>query len=240
MKRRSLLGAVGTGVSIGITGCIGFGPATETAEQETQLRLTDSELSASTLQSTVDDIRERYGRVGVWGTTETEPNHELGFQAAWTDTLTHEAGGRSDHLIAFYRLPPGPDGQAAAQVWLWSGFDPEAAGTVRRIETGISLPTETGSLGIYSPAQDISASDVSEYAIESGRLDTATIGATMPLSSGRIGVDEATQIGSGGAYYPFWTGEIDTIQSLIGTTEIRWPAGTDRRVDWSVTMETMA
>jgi hypothetical protein len=123
-------------------------------------------------------------------------------------------------------------------VWLWSGLDPADGTCVHRLSTGISLSGDDSSLGIYSPAQDYDADDVSSYRVESGRLDAATLAATMPLSNGWIGIDERTRIGDGGAYVPVWTGESETPQSLAATTEVRWPADGDVELTWTVAAET--
>jgi hypothetical protein len=238
MHRRSFLCALGTGGLAGVAGCNAFGSERELVEEERTIDPADGELSASEFRAAAAETHEGYAAGGVWGRDRSEPDHELEFQGAWSATLPHRDGAQSEHLLAMYALPPAPQGTRSSQVWLWSGLDPADEASVRRLSTGVSLPEDDSSLGIYSPAQDYDADDVSSYRVESGRLDAATLAATMPLSSGRIGIDERTQIGDGGAYAPVWTGESETPQSLAATTEVRWSAEADAELEWTVAAET--
>lgn len=137
-----------------------------------------------------------------------------------------------------FGLPDASDGTAASQVWLWSGVEPADDSRVRQIETSLSLPSDDDALGIYSPAQDYDAETSVEYTVESGRLDVATLRATMPLAAGTIGVDPETRIGDGGAYAPYWEGDSDAPQSIAATTEIRWASEETRELDWELAVST--
>ncbi|MFO7925409.1 hypothetical protein [Natronomonas sp.] len=238
MHRRSLFGALGSSVFAGVAGCTTFDSKRELVEEERTIDPADSALSAREFQTAAAEMHEGHAAGGVWGRDQTAIDHELDFEGAWSATLSHHDGTESDHLLAMYALPPAPEGTRSSQVWLWSGVDPSDGTSVHRLSTGISLPEPDFSLGIYSPAQDYDAEDVSSYRVEGGRLDAATLAATMPLSNGRIGIDERTQIGDGGAYALEWTGESETLQSLAATTEVRWLADTDGEVVWTVAAET--
>lgn len=238
MNRRALLCTLGTGISAGIAGCSALGSEGTVVEAEITIDPGDGELSEADFRTAVDDSHETYGPGGVWGRTETEPAHELDFQGAWTTTLGGSGDGRSDHLLALYRLPPAPNGTESSQVWLWGGATPAEAEPVRRITAGMSLPADGTSLGIYSPAQDYRASDAESYPVESGRLDAATLAATVPLSGGTIGVGEETRVGDGGAYHPYWEGDSSSARSLVATTEVRWAGTDDRQLIWNPAVET--
>lgn len=237
MDRRSCLGILSTGVVTGIAGCSSIGSGTESLEDQRTILPGGSDLSASDFRSIAAQSHDTYSTGGVWGQATSEPDHELTFQSAWTTALPHDDGVESTHLLTLYRLPPGPDGAEASQVWLWSGVNPTESTEIHRISTGISLPKDGSRLGIYSPAQEYHAADVSSYPVESGRLDVVTLEATMPLSSGQVGIDEQTQVGDGGAYVPFWEGGSGTAQTLAATTEIRWPKNTGRELAWTVAVE---
>lgn len=224
---------VGTSVATGAAGCNVYGATGDPVEKEQTIYSDDSDLSAAELETYVTEIRERYGSGGVWGRAESEPSHNLDFHGAWTATLDHPSGAESNHLLALYRLPSGPQGAESFQVWLWSGINSDETAAVRRLGTGISLPADDASLKIYSPASDIDASKTTEYRVRSGRLDAATLGTTMPIDSGSIGIAEDTRIGDGGAYSPYWEGNSDARQSLAATTEIRSPIDVAVEIEWS-------
>lgn len=238
MHRRSFIGALGTGVLVGVTGCNALGSERHRVEEELAIDLADSALSASEFRTVAAETHAVHTTGGVWGHDQSEPDHELEFQGAWSATLSHRDGVQSDHLLAMYALPPAPGGTRSSQAWIWSGLDPADETSVDRLSVGISLPEADLSLGIYSPAQDYDADDVSGYRVESGRLDAATLAATMPLSNGRIKIDERTRIGDGGAYALVWTGESETSQSIAATTEVRWTADADAELEWTVAAET--
>lgn len=238
MNRRAFIGTAGTALTAGFAGCNGLRSQGEVVEQERTVTLTKTELSASELRDVVAESRNTYESSGVWGIEETEPAHELAYHGAWTATLDHEDGIRSDHLLLAYELPPTPDGIASSQIWLWSGVNPAGAKRVRRIETGISLPSDDTALGIYSPAQDFSADETDGYDVQCGRLDVETLETRMPLSSGEVGVGNETRIGDGGAYFPYWRGDGETTQSLAATTDVRWPKETDGELNWTIAVET--
>lgn len=238
MNRRTLIGVLGATVLTGVAGCTVLDPDGDVDSEAITIDPADSALSADAFRTAAADSLDTYGAGGVWGTTETEPEHELAFQGAWEATLHHQDGVQSDHLLALYRLPSGPNGADASQVWLWSGVDPADAGTVRRISTAVSLPSNGASLGIYSPGQTYRAADATGYRVESGRLDAATLQTTMPLASGRVGVGERTRVGDGGAYAPFWRGGSGAPQSLAATTEVRWDGAADTTLDWTISVET--
>ncbi|MDR9382433.1 MAG: hypothetical protein RI560_12295 [Natronomonas sp.] len=238
MYRRSVLCALGTGVLAGAAGCNAFGSDREPVSEERTIDVAESALSVSAFRAAAAETHEGYAAGGVWGRGQSEPDHGLEFRGAWSVTLPHRDGTTSDHLLVMYDLPPAPEGTRSSQMWLWSGLDPADGTSVHRLSTGISLPEADLSLGIYSPAQDYDADGVSSYRVESGRLDAATLSATMPLSNGRVGIGERTQIGDGGAYASVWTGESETPQSLAATTEVRWPADGDVELTWTVAAET--
>lgn len=238
MNRRAFIGVCGAGVATGLAGCSALGDDSERVDGERRIDLADSDLTASAYRAAAAGSHETFGSSGVWGTAEAEPTHEVSFQGAWTGTLDHPDETSSTHLLAMFGLPDAPDGTAASQVWLWSGVEPADESRVRRVETSVSLPSDDDSLGIYSPAQDYDAGTSAEYTVESGRLDVATLQATMPLASGTIGVDPKTQIGDGGAYAPYWNGESDTPQSIAATTEIRWATEATRALDWTFGVST--
>jgi len=233
MDRRSFLGALGTGVLAVSAGCATNGLNTRTVTENARIDPADSDLSESEFREFAATTHERYGPGGVWGKQGSEPAHELSFSGAWTKRFDHDTA-TSEHLLAAYELPSIEDGNSASQVWLWSATEPKEEGTVRKIETGFSLPEDAGALGIYDPAQDIAAEDASEYTVESGRLDVPTLRATMPLDGGRIGVNPDTQVGDGGAYYPYWEGDRQTAQTLAATTEIRWEDMDQAEIEWDL------
>lgn len=236
MDRRTFLTALGTGVVTSSAGCLSTRPEIQTSNGDKQINPKSSELTASEFRTVALDSHEAYRDGGVWGTAESEPTHDRSFQGAWSQTLSHQSGITSEHLLALFRLPSTPDGSSSSQVWLWSGIDPEDAVTVRRIKTGVLLPSGGPSLGVYSPAQDFNADTVSEYVVESGRLDVEALRATMPLSSGQIGVGEETQIGDEGAFFPYWRGQSGSVQTLAGTTEIRWTDPLGSELTWNVSV----
>lgn len=238
MNRRTFLGVVGTSVAAGSAGCNAYGKSADPVGEERTIDSDESDLSAAEFETYVTDIRDRYGTKGIWGMAESGPSDAIEFHAAWTATVDQPSGAESDHLLALYRLPPGPEGTESLQVWLWSGVNSDETAAVRRLETGISLPTDDASLKIYSPAGDIDASSETEYQVKSGRLDAVTLGTTMPLTSGSIGIAEETHIGDGGAYYPYWEGNSDVRQSLAATTEIRSTNDTPFAIEWSFGAQT--
>lgn len=240
MNRRAVIGMVGSGVLSSGAGCSTFGSNSDTVEETQPIDPASSGLSAAEFRAFATESVDRYGSGGVWGRTRSEPEHELEFQGAWTATAEHRDGVDSDHVAAMYRLPPTPDGTASSQVWLWSGVDPTESGTVRRIETEVSIPGDEAALGIYSPAQDFDASVVDSYTVEAIRKDVVSLSTTMPLSRGTVSVGERTQIGEGGAYQPLWKGTQDDTQSLAATTELRWESDVKPLLDWSVSVETTA
>lgn len=240
MNRRTFLGVVGTSVAAAGAGCNAYGATGDRVEEELTIRSDESDLSAAEFETYAAEIRERYGTGGVWGMAESEPSHALDFRGAWTATLEHPPGVESDHLLALYRLPPGPEGAESLQVWLWSGVDSDETAAVRRLGMGVSLPADDASLKIYSPAGDIDASRETEYRVKSGRLDAATLGTRMPIDSGAIGIAEDTRIGDGGAYFPYWEGNSDASRSLAATTEIRSPDDAPATIEWSFGAETEA
>lgn len=224
---------VGTSMAAGTAGCNVYGATGDPVETEQTIYSDESDLSATELEAYVTEIRERYGSGGVWGKAESEPSHGLDFHGAWTATLDHPSGAESDHLLALYRLPPGPQGAKSLQVWLWSGVNSDETVDARRLKTGISLPTDDASLKIYSPARDIDASKETGYKVKSGRLDAATLGTNMPITSGSIGIGTDTRIGENGTYSPYWEGNSDASQSLAATTEIRSPDDAAVEIEWS-------
>ncbi|QLD89066.1 hypothetical protein HWV07_08495 [Natronomonas salina] len=238
MNRRAFIGVFGAGVATGLAGCSALGDDSQRVDGERRIDLADSDLTASEFRAAAAGSHETFGSRGVWGTAEAEPNHEVSFQGAWTGTLDHADETSSTHLLGMFGLPDAPDGTPASQVWLWSGVEPAADSRARRIETGLSLPSDADALGIYSPAQDYDAETSAEYTVESGRLDVATLRTTMPLAAGTIGVDPKTRIGDGGAYAPYWEGESDTPQSIAATTEVRWASGKTRELDWEFGVST--
>lgn len=234
MDRRTFLATFGAGAVAGLAGCAALGSDGDLVEDAVTIDVSDGDHSESEFRDVVDDRHDTHGASGVWGRAESEPDHDLAFEGAWTQTLEHSTGVQSEHVLVIYRLPGGPNGRESAQVWLWSGADPAESGTLRRLETSVSLP-EDASLGIYSPAQDYRASDVDDYDVESGRLDVATLSATIPLPSGTVGVDaEQTRIGDGGGYAPYWEGGSDAARSLAATTELRRPALDGAELTWTV------
>lgn len=238
MERRSFIGLLGTGVGAGVAGCSALGSESDTVEESREIAPSSSELSASEFRTVAAESHDTYGTAGVWGRAESEPDHELDFQGAWRTTLSHGDGVQSDHLVAMYRLPPRPDGVESSQVWLWSGLDPSDGATIRRLETGLVLPDGGPQLGIYAPAQEYRAADVTSYQIASGRLDVSTLQATIPISAGRVSVGEQTQIGKAGTYAPFWSGESEMQQSLTATTDIQWANRAETTVTWMIAVET--
>lgn len=238
MNRRPFLSLLGTGLTAGIAGCTGFNSENTVVKDGITIDSENSDLSESDFHAAVTNSHDTYGKGGVWGHNEREPEHDLDFQGAWTTTLDHQSDVQSDHLLALYRLPPAPNGTESSQVWIWSGVTPTNTEKVRRISAGVALPGTESWLGIYSPAQDYRASDEKTYTVESGRLDVATLTATIPISSGTIGFGEGTQIGDGGAYYPYWEGDSPSTQSLVATTEIRWAATGSQQLVWKPTVET--
>ena len=238
MNRRSVLALLGSGATVGLAGCAAFDDEGDVDREELTIDPADEDgaLSAADFRAAVADARGTHGDAGVWGRSGTEPGHELAFQGAWSASLHHGDGVTSEHLLALYRLPPGPEGAAASQAWLWSGVDPADAGRVRRIETRVSLPEGAGSLGIYSPGQTYRAADTAAYRVESGRLDAATLGTAMPLASGRVRVGVDTRMGDGGVFVPAWVGDSGDPRSLAATTELRW--ADDATLDWTVAVET--
>lgn len=234
MDRRGFLSVLGAGVVTGGAGCLSTDQPGRTATQEREIEPTQSQLSAGEFRTRAAKTHEKYQEGGIWGTAESEPAHELTYQGAWSQTLAHQGAVSSEHLLALFRLPPGPNGAASSQVWLWSGIDPKDTGSVRRIKTGIALPRDGPRIGIYSPGQDIHADETTAYAVESGRLDVATLRATIPLSDGQIGFGEQTQVGEAGAYFPYWEGENDRAQTVAATTEIRWQEHETADLTWGV------
>lgn len=240
MNRRTVLRTLATGTVLGTAGCTALGSDTDVAERTRTIDPAESALSAPEFLTAAAESHEVYGPNGVWGRAGTEPDHDLAFQGAWSTTLDHADGVRSDHLLALYELPPGPAGTDASQVWLWSGVDPADSGSVRRVETGLSLSDDGPWLGVYSPGRDYDADAVEGYDVEGARLDAATLSATMPLDRGTVGVGQPTRVGDGGAFHPYWEGQSDAAVGLAGTTEIRRPTAGDVELDWTVSVETTA
>lgn len=237
MNRRAYIGLCGATVATGLAGCSRVLSVPETAGQVSRIELTESQLSAAEYRQAAAESHETHDSGGVWGKAGNEPAHGLEFQGAWQETLSHGEGIESRHLLAMYRLPPGPEGTESSQVWLWSGIEPTEDVLAHRIDAGISLPSDA-ELGIYSPAQDVRADEVTEYQVESGRLDADTLGTTMPITSGQVSVDEETEIGDGGTYVAFWEGKSNALQSVAATTEVRWGDLEEAQLDWRLSAKT--
>lgn len=233
MDRRTFLGSLGGGFVAGVSGCLSTGPNRKRTTNDRQLDPRSGGRSETEFVSFAGETHERYGTSGIWGTAQSEPAHELNFQRAWTETLTHQDGVQSEHVLALYRLPSASDGTTASQVWLWSGIDPAGAGSVRRLKTGFTLD-DAASLGIYSPGQDYSADETATYPVESGRLDVDTLSAELPLPAGHVGVGEQTQVGAGGAYFPYWDGDYGSAHGLAATTTIQWEGLPTSALSWRI------
>ncbi|GAA0302020.1 hypothetical protein [Halarchaeum salinum] len=230
---------VGAGITTVSAGCSTFDAERNVVKKETTVNPRTSELSESAFRKVAEDSHDEYGAGGIWGHRKAEPEHELAFQGAWKTVLEHFDGMQSEHILVLYRLPESPGGLESSQVWLWSGFDPAAGRTIRRLETGVRL-SAAEKLGIYSPAQEYHATAVDNYEIASGRLDAQTLEATMPLAAGAVSVDPATRIGDGGEYHPYWSGAQTTAQTLAATTEIRWSEDANQEFTWPIAVETTA
>lgn len=233
MDRRRYLAGLGAVTAGSFAGCSGAFARTTRHEDAATVLVGDGDTTKAAFGEFVDEMREKYGTAGVWGRAETEPDHGGEFADAWTTSLGH-GDGASDHAVALYRFPAGPNGADSYQAWLWNGVD---GASVRRLEAGLAVTDAVTRVGVYSPAQDYGAGDRRTYPVESSRLDVDPLVAEVPLASGTVGVGPDTEVGDGGAYFPYWEGSRDGRQSLVGTCELRVPTDAPGELSWSVAVE---
>jgi len=245
MNRRTYLGGLVGGLAA-VAGCSEAltGPETDGTSGERLLEYDESSVGSrargeAEFRTYVESMGAAYGSQGIYGRDEASEG-DLEFGGAWTQPLEHGAEVTSDHTLVLYRLPDADDGTPAAALWLWSAVDVEDTdGTVERVETAVDLPGDGASMSIYDPGGDHRADRTDAYTIGTARLDIAGLSATMPLPAGTVSLDpERTAVGDAGGYAPLWTGSHDGTVGLLATCEIRWPAGTEQELTWSMAVET--
>jgi len=241
---RRTAGAAATAGLAATAGCLGgirdsvTPPAAVTVETDAT---SENSLSAAELGTYAERQQEQYGDHGVWGTAGTEPDHDLSFVGAWTESLglgedgqvtTNLAAARAsvDAAAALYRTGTGSDSGTRYQLWLWAAgrlpgeqADGRMAPTraLRRIEVGVTLAGDSAAMGPYSPASDRVDGPVSVGPTSPGYTGITT---SFPLDTGTVRPTPERTGFDQNAYAVQWRGDADTVQSVNATCEATWPA----------------
>jgi len=255
LRRGVELGSVGCALST--AGCLdslggsSVGAATSRiSEQE------GPELSADEFETYVEDMRDRYGDGGPWGSGGADLDDGLSYRGAWTLQVHITEDGRpyqgdpdnllitSDNVAALYEISGKVDenGKQIFVVLLWSaaripdekrgGGPIEGTPVVNRIQPGIELKKFTEELLQYFPSEPQNG-DAVPVILPLG----ASFDSSYPLHQGKVGPAAGNRVGEEGRYAVEWTGEYDRQQSVIGVAEVRWAPKETYRFTWSVELE---
>ena len=215
------------------------------------------ELSADEFETYVEDMRDRYGDGGPWGSGGADLDDGLSYRGAWTLQVHITEDGNyyqgdpdnllitSDNVAALYEISGKVDdnGKQIFAILLWSaaripdekrgGGPIEGTPVVSRIQLGIELNKFTEELLLYSPSQPQNG-DAVPVTFPLG----ASSDSSYPLHQGKVEpVTTKSRVGKEGRYAVEWTGEYDRQQSVIGTAEVRWDPEVTYSFTWDVRLE---
>lgn len=241
-SRRSCLKSLATaGSTVTMAGCSAFRSSSlepVTASTELSLSLDSNRLSQSEFEAATDDSRKKYGENGIWGVTESEPDHGLEYVGAWRRSKNglysnDEKAFESNHLVVLYRIPDLKlDGEQFYRAWLWSGATPNSEYRLDSIRPLVSLSRKSDDMRRYDPARTTSDGPVPVSFATSAR-DGPTV--KFPLHAGKVEyAAKETKVGEAGSYGVSWTGPYDSTQGINATCVMKWPADRELATDWSV------
>lgn len=240
-SRRSYLKSLATvGASVSITGCSALRSSSEpvAASAELSLSLDSNRLSRSEFETATVASQKKYGKSGIWGVAENEPDHGLEYVGAWQRSQNgfqsnDETAFESDHLVVLYRIPDlSLNGEQFYRAWLWSGATPESPYQLESIQPLISLSRKSDDMRRYDPARTTSDGPVPVSFAAPGRNGPTV---KFPLHAGQVEYTaKETRVGDAGSYGLTWTGPYDSTQGINATCVMKWPDDREPAIDWSV------
>ena len=213
------------------------------------------DLSADEFETYVEDMRDRYGDGGPWGSGGADLDDRLSYRGAWTQQVHITEDGRpyrgdpdnllitSNNVAALYEISGmvEEDGKQIFTMLLWSaaripdekrgGGPIEGTPVVSRIQPGIELKKFTEELLLFFPVQPQNGDAVPVI------LLGVSFDSSYPLHQGKIEPVAKSRVGEEGRYAVEWTGEYDRQQSVIGTAEVRWNPEVTYSLTWTVKLE---
>lgn len=253
LRRGVELGSVGCALST--AGCLdSLGGSSVGLSTSRISEQAGTELSADEFGAYVENMRDRYGDGGPWGSGGADLDDSLSYRGAWTQQVHITEDGRpyrgdpdnllitSNNVAALYEMSGmvEEDGKQIFTMLLWSaaripdekrgGGPIEGTPVVSRIQPGIELDKFTEELGSYQPSQTHSGDDVPIMLPGPGD-------SSYPLHQGKIEPVAKSRVGEEGRYAVEWTGEYDRQQSVIGTAEVRWNPEVTYSLTWTVKLE---
>ena len=186
------------------------------------------ELSADEFETYVEDMRDRYGDGGPWGSGGADLDDELSYRGAWTQQVHITEDGTpyqgdpgnllvtSDNVAALYEISGKVDenGMQNFVVLLWSaaripdekrgGGPIEGTPVVSRIQPGIELNKFTEELLLYFPSETRNGG-IAPVAFPL----PVSFDSSYPLHQGKVEPAAESRVGEEGRYAVEWTGEYD-------------------------------
>lgn len=238
--------AIGT---TSLAGCSGLLRSSTDVTHEQTVGPSTPSMSKRELNRFVAEQEQKYADAGVWGTSRTEPNHDLDYVGSWRTSkpVLPKSDGKNaneglaalDGVIVLYRIPGkrSEDDEQHYQFWLWSAVRPleRASGegdgpTFTHLGTRVGFDDSGYRMLAYSPATDASSGPVSVAPQSPG---VNGLSAEFPLDRGTVEFDSDTRVGEHGLYGVEWNGDRTGTQSLNATFEASWPVGRERDFDWN-------
>ena len=256
LRRGVELGSVGCALST--AGCLDSLGGSSVGAGSSRIGEQDGpELSADEFETYVENMRDRYGDGGPWGSGGADLDDGLSYRGAWTQQVHITEDGTeyqgdpdnllvtSDNVAALYEISGEVDeeGKQNFAILLWSaaripdekrgGGPIEGTPVVNRIQPGIELKKFTEELLQYSPSEPQNG-DAVPVILPLG----ASSDSSYSLHQGKVGpVTTKSRVGEEGRYTVEWTGEYDRQQSVIGTAEVRWDPEVTYSFTWDVRLE---
>ncbi|WP_254864487.1 hypothetical protein [Halovivax gelatinilyticus] len=250
LRRTASCSIVGATAVLG--GCserlLGFGLGNSTYETAHQFA-DGSRKTYDSVEARVEDLVTEYDQYGLWGTTGTDPSHEMEPISGWVGRETPSGHSMQlDHVVIQYTLP-GEEllGNDIAVLWFWTGVQTTNDATVTALEHGIDL-------GQKEAMDDLSPKAL-EVEQESEAVDRTLVGfkgdtiyrhltpwgeiplIELDLSQETVEyVGDQSRFGEGGAFRSRWNGSDRDRIGLTGACIVRTDDASTVDAEWSATV----